>query len=396
MNPITPEAQHPVPNILVVDDTPANLNLLTEMLKKSGYKARPVPGGKLAIQAVQNEKPDLILLDINMPEMDGYEVCEHLKADAASKDIPILFISAMTDTMDKVKAFSAGGVDYVTKPFQFEEVHARVEAHLRIHFLECQLNEQNENLERLVAERTRELVKTYKQLLELSRLKDDFLCMISHEIRTPANGVLGVGNMILALCPDSEHRTLAAEMFNQSTLRLQNLIDDATMIADMERLILEHGAAVSFPALLSEVKKSIPEIQISIEPSAALETVLLKGNHPLLKKALRSTLLLAAAFSRNKHSACGTAVIEDQALRVQIKLDDISLSSEQVADFFKIESQTRSLSSAESLGLSPVVAYQIISAFGGGMKLVKGEGCTGYLEVVLRKEQDGEHSSDLS
>ncbi len=386
MKSITPEAQHPVPNILVVDDTPENLNLLTGMLKESGYKARPVPSGKLAIQAVRNEKPDLILLDINMPEMDGYEVCAHLKADAASKDIPILFISAMSETMDKVKAFSAGGVDYVTKPFQFEEVLARVEAHLRIHFLQGQLSEHNENLERLVAERTGDLMKAYKRLRELTRLKDDFLHMISHEIRTPANGVLGVGNMLLSLCPASEHRTLAADLFNQSSLRLQNLIDDATMIADMERLTLENGDAVSFPVLLAEVKRSLPEIQISIEPLATLETVPLKGYHPLLKKALGSIILLATAFSKNKHAACGTAVIEKQALRVQIKLDDLSLSGEQVADFFKIESQARSASSAESLGLAPVVAYQIISAFGGEMKLVKGEGCTGHLEAVLLTE----------
>ena len=391
MKSITPEAQHPVPNILVVDDTPENLNLLTGMLKENGYKARPVPSGKLAIQAVQNEKPDLILLDINMPEMDGYEVCAHLKADAASKDIPILFISAMTETMDKVKAFSAGGVDYVTKPFQFEEVHARVEAHLRIHFLQRQLSEHNENLERLVAVRTGELATAYKRLLELSRLKDDFLHMISHEIRTPANGVLGVGNMLLSLCPASEHRTLAADLFNQSSLRLQNLIDDATMIADMERLTLENGAAVSFPVLLAEVKKSLPEIQISIGPSAALETVPLKGFHPLLKKALESIILLSAAFSKNKNSVYGTAIIEKQALRVRIKLDDLSLSGEQVADFFKIESRARAASSAESLGLAPVVAYQIISAFGGELKLVKGEGCAGHLEAVLLTEHDPDY-----
>jgi len=321
-------------------------------------------------------------------EYARYEVCAHLKADAASKDIPILFISAMTDTLDKVKAFSAGGVDYVTKPFQFEEVHARVEAHLRIHFLQRQLSKHNENLERLVAERTADLMRAYKRLRELTRLKDDFLCMISHEIRTPANGVLGVGNMLLTMCPDSEHRILAADLFNQSSLRLQNLIEDATMIADMERLTLENGAAVSFPVLLAEVKTSLPEIQISIEPSATLETVPLKGYHPLLKKAVGSIILLATAFSKNKRAAYGTAIVEEQALRVQIKLDDLSLSDEPVASFFKIASQARSASSAESLGLAPVVAHQIISAFGGEMRLVKGERCAGHLEVVLLTEHD--------
>lgn len=386
MKPILPAAQHSAPNILVVDDTPANLNLLTEMLKESGYRVRPVPSGKLAIQAVRNEKPDLILLDINMPEMDGYEVCAHLKADAASKDIPILFISAMTDTMDKVKAFSVGGVDYVIKPFQFEEVHARVEAHLRIRFLQRQLSEQNENLEQLVEKRTRELAKAYERLQELGRLKNNFMRMISHEIRTPANGVLGVGNLILALCPDSAHRALSADLFQQSTMRLQNLIDDAAMIADMEALTSENGTAISFPRLLTEVRTALPEMRISIEPAAS-ETVLLKGYRPLLKKALESIILLAASFSKNKQGVQGTMCIEKLTLRVQLKLDALSLSDAQAADFFKIESQTRSASAAESLGLAPVVAHQIITAFGGEMRLVKGEGDNGYLETVLSVEQ---------
>ncbi len=381
MNPIPS-----TPDILVVDDTSANLNLLTEMLKESGYKVRPVPSGKLAIQAVKNEKPDLILLDINMPEMNGYEVCKHLKADAAFKEIPILFISALTDTTDKVKAFSAGGVDYVTKPFQFEEVHARVETHLKLYFLQRQLSDQNENLERLVAKRTLELTKAYERLQELGGLKNNFMRMISHEIRTPANGVLGIGNLLLALCPDSEHRALSADLFKQSTLRLQNLIDDATMIADMESLTSENGTAVSFPLLLEKVRTALKGIQISIETAAALAPAPLRGYPPLLKKALETTFLLAASFSKNKQAVRGTAGVEKQSLRVRLNLDDLSLSAEQAADFFKIESQTRSASSAESLGLAPVVAHQILAAFGGEMRLIKSEGDTGYLEAVLPLE----------
>jgi DNA-binding response OmpR family regulator len=390
VNSFTQEAQQRIPNILVVDDTPANLNLLAGMLKERGYKVRPVPGGKLAIQAVLNEKPDLILLDINMPEMNGYEVCEYLKAHDALKNIPVLFISALTETMDKVKAFSAGGVDYVTKPFQFEEVHARVETHLKIHSLQCQLGNQNEKLEQLVTERTRELVIAHKRLQESGRLKDDFLRMISHEIRTPANGVLGVGNMLLALCPDSEHRTLAEELFNQSAARLQNLIDDATMISDMEKLTRKTGPETSFPALLAEAGASLPDIQISIEQADGLEKFALKGYHPLLIKAMKSMLLLAACFSRNRHTVHGTVAIEEWGLRVNLDVDALALSDEQVADFFNIESGTRSASAAESLGLTPVVAHQIIAAFGGEMSLikVKEDGTKGFLEVLLLREPD--------
>src|ERR1019366_432393 len=111
-------------SILVVDDTPANLQVLAAMLKDRGYKVRPVPSGKLALQAARHDAPDLILLDIKMPEMDGFEVCEHLKADDQLKGIPIIFISILTESLDKVKAFAIGGVDYLTKPVHMEELLA--------------------------------------------------------------------------------------------------------------------------------------------------------------------------------------------------------------------------------------------------------------------------------
>jgi serine phosphatase RsbU (regulator of sigma subunit) len=138
-------------DILIVDDTPANLRLLSKMLAEQGYQVRPVPDGPLALAAVRAEPPDLILLDIRMPEMSGYKVCEHLKADVQTCDIPIIFISALDATEDKVKAFTAGGVDYVTKPFQFEEVLARVETHLALRELQKRLQDANRKMERELA-----------------------------------------------------------------------------------------------------------------------------------------------------------------------------------------------------------------------------------------------------
>jgi sigma-B regulation protein RsbU (phosphoserine phosphatase) len=133
-------------SILIVDDTPANLQVLAGMLKDRGYKVRPVPSGKLALLAAKREPPDLILLDINMPEMNGYEVCEHLKADEVLAGIPVIFISALTDQLDKVKAFATGGLDYITKPFQMEELHARVETHLKLRRLQIDLVNVNKRL----------------------------------------------------------------------------------------------------------------------------------------------------------------------------------------------------------------------------------------------------------
>ena len=129
-------------NILVVDDTVQNLALLARMLKDCGYVPRPVPNGRLALMAAKSEKPDLVLLDITMPELDGYEVCRLLKQDPSLREIPVLFISALSQTSEKVKAFEVGGVDYITKPFHFEEVKARVETHLHLHRLQVGLKDQ--------------------------------------------------------------------------------------------------------------------------------------------------------------------------------------------------------------------------------------------------------------
>ncbi len=120
-------------DILIVDDTPANLNVLSAILGKRGYRVRPAINGALALKAAQKAAPDLILLDVQMPGLDGYEVCRQLKRDAQTRDIPVIFISALDDVLDKVEAFQAGGVDYITKPFQIEEVLARVENQLALH-----------------------------------------------------------------------------------------------------------------------------------------------------------------------------------------------------------------------------------------------------------------------
>lgn len=118
-------------NILIVDDTIENLKLLSELLKSNGYKVRAATNGKTALQGVFAQAPDLILLDINMPEMNGYEVCEQLKASQETQNIPIIFLSALDEVLNKVKAFSVGGVDYITKPFQVEEVLIRIENQLQ-------------------------------------------------------------------------------------------------------------------------------------------------------------------------------------------------------------------------------------------------------------------------
>ena len=144
-------------SILIVDDVPANLQVLAGMLDGQGYVTRPVTSGKMALLAAQSDPPDLVLLDITMPGMDGYEVCARMKANENLKDVPVIFISALHETLDKVKGFGVGAADYVTKPFQFEEVRARIATHLKLHALQTAIEEHNHRLSDLVQAQVREI-----------------------------------------------------------------------------------------------------------------------------------------------------------------------------------------------------------------------------------------------
>ncbi|MBI9044369.1 MAG: response regulator [Anaerolineaceae bacterium] len=160
-------------DVLIVDDRAPNLHILSSMLSENGYKVRPALNGELALKVAKKTIPDIILLDIQMPGMDGYQVCEALKADESTQDIPVIFISALDDVLDKVRAFEVGGLDYVTKPFQLEEVLSRVQTHLKIRKLQKDLEianheykELNEVLEEKVKERTWDLEQAYRTTIE--------------------------------------------------------------------------------------------------------------------------------------------------------------------------------------------------------------------------------------
>jgi len=162
--------------IMIVDDTVVNLELLQNLLQRRGYSIMAFPQGKLALKAALKSPPDMLLLDINMPEMDGFEVCSHFKSEPSLAKIPVLFISALEASQDKVRAFAAGGVDYVTKPFQIEELNARVDTHLKIVRMQRELERYNHELEELVQEKVRDIeeshLSTILAMVKLTEYRD--------------------------------------------------------------------------------------------------------------------------------------------------------------------------------------------------------------------------------
>lgn len=287
MSPEKPKsgAGHPA-SILVVDDTPANLQVLAGMLKDRGYKVRPVPSGKLALLAAQRDPPDLILLDINMPEMNGYEVCEQLKADDTLKGIPVIFISALTEQLDKVKAFAIGGVDYLTKPFQMEELNARVETHLKLRRLQIELEEYSRHLElarvrlKLDLELAREVQRGflpsrmpkvpgyeffahYESAYEIGGDYYDFMLLPGQRVAILLGDVAGKG-VVAAL--------LMAKLSADAKFCMLTEPDPATAITKLNALMIHSGIADRFVTLVAAV----------LDPASHTVTLVNAGHPPPL------------------------------------------------------------------------------------------------------------------
>ena len=226
-NRMTADRAPPGANILVVDDTVENLQLLSTMLQAHGYEVRPVTNGRDALVAARSEPPELVLLDVSMPEMDGYEVCARLKESAELREIPVIFLTALSSTADKVKAFEVGGADYVTKPFQLDEVLARIRVHVALR-------------------RSRlELQASYERLRGLERLREDLVQMVVHDMRSPISALLGLLDVIRTdpACTLGEDATKDLEYAVQAAAGLNGLANDLLDVSRLEenKLPLDRG-----------------------------------------------------------------------------------------------------------------------------------------------------------
>jgi len=219
--------------ILIVDDISKNIQILGNILSQKDYHIAYAQSGNEALKICKTQSFDLILLDIMMPGMDGFEVCTKLKSDAKTQDIPIIFLTAKADMESIVKGFEVGGQEYITKPFNSAELLARVQTHLLLRKQKQELMHMNNHLEDLVKERTLQLEKANQKLGELDQAKSNFLALISHEIRTPLNGIIGLTQLLNQTNIDSSQQEYL-EYLTEVSSRLVKFSDIAMLITHLK------------------------------------------------------------------------------------------------------------------------------------------------------------------
>jgi signal transduction histidine kinase len=371
----------PTNNILIVDDTLPNLRLLSKMLRKQGYKVRGAPNGTMALSAAQLAPPDLILLDIHMPDINGYEVCQRLKANEETRDIPIIFISALSEVLDKVKAFSVGGVDYITKPFQVEEVLVRVKTHLAMRDLQKKLQETNNTL----MEANSSLTASNEEL-------DAFAYTVAHDLKNPLATIVSVSDYLLeeyAEEKSSDKRLwLFMESIKDTGMEGIGIIDELLLLATVRKGDVELGA-VDMEKAITNVQRRLGHILEKYKAEYILPdkwpTAL--GYGPWLEEVWINYITNALKYGgQPPHFELGATPQADGSIRFWIDDNGEGLSAEAQKAIFTEFTRLSQLR-AEGHGLGLPIVKRIIEKLEGtvGVESEVGKGCLFYFELPQAK-----------
>jgi len=355
--------------LMIVDDEPQNLHVLERMLRKDGYDVLAFPRGDLALKALQNVHPDLILLDIRMPGIDGYEVCRQIKGAAALNDIPVIFLSALSETSDKVRAFEVGGVDYVVKPLSEPEVLARVRTHLALRRHTLHLNE-------LVQRRTQELSLAHHRLKVWDTAKMHWITMLAHELRTPLTGLFCVADILFTTAKQGPATNGLRDDFNASCSRIKKLIDDATMLATID--IAEDGHSTETVDLSSiaaaaqrQLRKQAGEVSFEFIREKAVDLPI-NAASGLLRRAVIDLCQTAGCCAPPKGLVTLRTHRTNTRALLEITTDGKPLPPDHLVTFFDVGGQQSLLRGGADYGLAPALARQIIHLFDGSLSVENG------------------------
>ena len=297
-------------NILIVDDTPDNLRLLSAMLTTQGYEVRKALSGKMALTACQMLLPDVVLLDINMPQMNGYEVCRQLKASEKTSDVPVIFISALDDVLDKVKAFDVGGVDYITKPFNGTEVLLRIENQINLRWLQVKLQEKNlllqQALDDLKAAQVQQIQN--EKMVALGQM----VAGIAHEVNNPISYIYGNLDYTSKYVQNLVDLTKAyQEEYPRPTNKIQQIIQDIDLnfvIKDLQKLIGAMYRGVdrirSIVVALQNFSRHDEALMKQVDIHQGIESTLVMLQHRLKDTKNRPAIHIVKEYGRLPLATC--------------------------------------------------------------------------------------------
>ncbi|OQW93970.1 MAG: hybrid sensor histidine kinase/response regulator [Beggiatoa sp. IS2] len=379
----------PKDTLLVIDDIPENVKLLLNFLTNAGFKVLIAQDGEEGIRTAEYVCPDLILLDVMMPDVDGFEVCQILKSEPRTKDIPIIFMTALADTLNKIRGFELGAADYITKPFHQEEVLARVTAHLNLRRMQRQLQTEIDirkgvekslqNTADLLTERTIELEKRNMEL-------DAFAHTVAHDLKNPLSAIVGLAEMLVNDCTGHTSTLEKLKVIAHASQQMFNIIDAMLLLAGVskkakiEHLPLDMAQIVSQvlqQRLLQEIKEYQAEIHLPDNWPSAL------GYAPWIEEVWANYLSNALKYGGHPpHLELGADIQEGNMIRFWVRDNGIGLTPKAQAQLFTPFTRLHK-NRAEGHGLGLSIVQQIVEKLGGqvGVDSKHGQGSLFYFTL---------------
>jgi len=365
--------------ILIVDDNRANREILHDLILALGHNPILAEHGIMALEQIRQKMPDLVLLDILMPEMDGYEVLNYIKEHFSLCHLPVIMISALDEIESVVRCIKMGADDYLVKPFNVTLLKARIAACLerkrlldREEMYRRQIEDYNMNLEERIYEKTRELAEAHEKLKILDHAKSDFLKLISHELRTPLTGMAGIAEALFSPHLDETKRKKFQEIFKFSLDKLIDIVKQAVLLTQIEvsgEMFTPHSNTVH--SILESAIISATDFaqfrQVTFAPLPVCGEVMVMGDKELLTSAMTALLKTAVRFSSSGNMVCLTCGVNSQEIEIGIHAQGQTIPEKLIAKFFDVFSIADSITPGGDLGLGPPVAERIVSLFKGSV-----------------------------